>query len=88
MLSRLSDLAKGVNTVLQDLSGEDDGNATNASQGAETSHQSELEISGEASSEDVVERLAHTEQLVIQLKEIIREKDTQLQSKNVALKER
>lgn len=37
MLSRLSDLAKGVNTVLQDLSGEDDGNATNASQGAVSS---------------------------------------------------
>ncbi|XP_051889359.1 golgin subfamily B member 1-like [Pristis pectinata] len=86
MLSRLSDLAKGVNTVLQDLSGEDSGNGSNASQGAETSHQSEMETSSDVS-EDVVERLAHTEQLVIQLKELIREKDFQLQSKDAALKE-
>ncbi|XP_062929005.1 golgin subfamily B member 1-like [Mobula hypostoma] len=86
MLSRLSDLAKGVNTVLQDLSGEDGGNETNASQRTVTSHQSGMETGGEVS-EDVVERLAHTEQLVIQLKELVREKDFQLQSKDVALKE-
>ncbi|XP_069764126.1 golgin subfamily B member 1-like isoform X2 [Narcine bancroftii] len=86
MFSRLSDLAKGVNTVLQDLSGEDDGNETNASQEAESSHQSEMETSGELS-EDVVERLAQTEQLVVQLKELIREKDFQLQSKEDAFKQ-
>ncbi|XP_059842943.1 golgin subfamily B member 1-like isoform X1 [Hypanus sabinus] len=86
MLSRLSDLAKGVNTVLQDLSGEDSGNEINASQRTATSHQSEMETGGEVS-EDVMERLAHTEQLVIQLKELVREKDFQLQSKDVQLKE-
>ncbi|XP_072327322.1 golgin subfamily B member 1-like [Scyliorhinus torazame] len=86
MLSRLSDLAKGVNNVLQDLSGDDSGDGTNASQGAETSQQPEMETSTEQS-DDVLERLAQTEQLVVQLKELVREKDLQLQNKEVAMKE-
>ncbi|XP_078091841.1 golgin subfamily B member 1-like [Mustelus asterias] len=86
MLSRLSDLAKGVNNVLQDLSGDDIGDETNAAEGEETSQQPEMETCAEAS-EDVLERLAQTEQLVVQLKELIREKDLQLQNKEVAMKE-
>lgn len=35
--------------------------------------------------EDVVERLAYAEQLVVELKEIIRQKDAQLQQKDEAL---
>ncbi|XP_067861368.1 golgin subfamily B member 1-like isoform X3 [Heptranchias perlo] len=86
MLSRLSDLAKGVNTVLQDLSGEESGDGTSNPQGAETNQQPEVDTSAEVS-EDVLERLSQTEQLVVQLKELIREKDFQLQSKEVAMKE-
>ncbi|XP_072418880.1 golgin subfamily B member 1-like isoform X1 [Chiloscyllium punctatum] len=86
MLSRLSDLAKGVNTVLQDLSGDDSGDGTSGSQEVETNQQPEMEACPEIS-EDVLERLAQTEQLVDQLKELIREKDLQLQSKEIAMKE-
>uniref|UniRef100_UPI00398F3D56 golgin subfamily B member 1-like isoform X2 n=1 Tax=Pristiophorus japonicus TaxID=55135 RepID=UPI00398F3D56 len=86
MLSRLSDLAKGVNTVLQDLSGDDNGDGTSNSQGAGSSQQPEMETTAEES-EDVLERLAQTEQLVVQLKELVREKDFQLQSKEAAMKE-
>ncbi|XP_059510508.1 golgin subfamily B member 1 isoform X2 [Stegostoma tigrinum] len=86
MLSRLSDLAKGVNTVLQDLSGDDSGDGTSVSQEVETNQQPEVEACAKAS-EDVSERLAQTEQLVVQLKELIREKDLQLQSKEITIKE-
>ncbi|XP_067915447.1 golgin subfamily B member 1-like isoform X2 [Heterodontus francisci] len=86
MLSRLSDLAKGVNTVLQDLSGDVSEDGTNTSQGAETSQQPEMETCSELS-QDVLERLAQSEQLVVQLKELVREKDLQLQNKEVAMKE-
>ncbi|XP_041057983.1 golgin subfamily B member 1 [Carcharodon carcharias] len=84
MLSRLSDLAKGVNNVLQDLSGDDSGDGTSVPQ--ETSQQAEMETCAEVS-DDVLERLAQSEQLVVQLKELIREKDLQLHNKEVALKE-
>ncbi|XP_050808523.1 golgin subfamily B member 1 isoform X4 [Gopherus flavomarginatus] len=36
---------------------------------------------------DILERLAHTEQLAVQLKDLIREKDARLQQKEVELKE-
>eukprot|EP00061_Rhincodon_typus_P014984 g42399.t1 len=85
MLSRLSDLAKGVNTVLQDLSGDDSGDGTSVSQEVETNQQPEVEACAKVS-EDVSERLAQTEQLVVQLKELIREKDLQLQSKEITIK--
>ncbi|XP_073693899.1 uncharacterized protein golgb1 [Garra rufa] len=42
---------------------------------------------GSAPSEEVLERLAQTEQLVVQLKELIREKDSQLASTEKQLKE-
>lgn len=35
--------------------------------------------------EDVLERLAHAEQLVVELKEVIRQKDLQLQQKDEVL---
>lgn len=35
---------------------------------------------------DILERLAHTEQLAVQLKDLVREKDAQLQQKEVELK--
>lgn len=35
--------------------------------------------------EDVLERLAYTEQLVVELKELIRQKDTELQQKDEVL---
>lgn len=37
--------------------------------------------------EDVLERLAYAEQLVVELKEIIRQKDTELQQKDEVLQE-
>ncbi|XP_019365260.1 PREDICTED: golgin subfamily B member 1 [Gavialis gangeticus] len=82
MLSRLSGLA---NTVLQELSGD------GADEEAETSApvpvlESAME-SRDETPEDMLERLAHTERLVVQLKDLIREKDAQLQQKEVALKE-
>lgn len=41
---------------------------------------------GSAPSEEVLERLAQTEQLVVQLKELIREKDSQLANTEKQLK--
>lgn len=46
----------------------------------------ELSQEGPGSSEEVLERLAQTEQLVVQLKELIREKDSQLASTEKQLK--
>ncbi len=40
----------------------------------------------EEAPEDVLERLAHTEKLVVQLKDLIREKDALLQQKETVLK--
>ncbi len=40
----------------------------------------EASLEGSGTSEEVLERLAQTEQLVVQLKELIREKDSQLAS--------
>uniref|UniRef100_A0A8C8SF73 Golgin B1 n=1 Tax=Pelusios castaneus TaxID=367368 RepID=A0A8C8SF73_9SAUR len=82
MLSRLSGLA---NTVLQELSG--DGSDADVESTA-TVPMSELEVeSGEEMPKDILERLAHTEQLAVQLKDLVREKDAQLQQKEVELKE-
>ncbi|XP_069485549.1 golgin subfamily B member 1 [Ambystoma mexicanum] len=82
MFSRLSGLA---NTVLHELSGEgDDGDP-----GASDTGQSLSPVQGnmEDAPEDVLERLAQTEQLVVHLKTLIREKDCQLQQKDATLKE-
>ncbi|XP_062990671.1 golgin subfamily B member 1 [Elgaria multicarinata webbii] len=82
MLSRLSGLA---NTVLQELSGdgEDAGSAAMPA-GAESEASQQ---NGEETPEDLLERLAHTERLVVQLKNLVREKDAQLQQKDALLQE-
>uniref|UniRef100_A0A8C3J824 Golgin B1 n=1 Tax=Calidris pygmaea TaxID=425635 RepID=A0A8C3J824_9CHAR len=82
MLSRLSGLAS---TVLQELSG-DDGDAVTESSVAVQALEPEAE-SMEEVPEDLLERLAQTEKLVVQLKDLIREKDALLQQKETALKE-
>ncbi|XP_062853113.1 golgin subfamily B member 1 [Trichomycterus rosablanca] len=76
MFSRLT---QGVNSVLQELSGEEhhdddpqDGLVPKLPPGADASFE------GPGPSEEILERLAHTEQLVVELKELIREKDEQL----------
>ncbi|XP_068256704.1 golgin subfamily B member 1 isoform X2 [Nyctibius grandis] len=82
MLSRLSGLA---NTVLQELSG-DDGDAVTESSIAVQPLEPEAESMEEAP-EELLERLAQTEELVVQLKDLIREKDALLQQKENELKE-
>ncbi|XP_064559238.1 golgin subfamily B member 1 [Zonotrichia leucophrys gambelii] len=81
MLSRLSGLAS---TVLQELSG-DDGDAVTEPSIAVEALQSEAEGMEEAP-EEVLERLAQTEKLVVQLKDLIREKDALLLEKETVLK--
>ncbi|XP_044285382.1 golgin subfamily B member 1 isoform X2 [Varanus komodoensis] len=82
MLSRLSGLA---NTVLHELSGdgEDAGPAALTAEAESEAHQQ----NGEEAPEDLLERLAHTERLVVQLKELVREKEAQLQQKEAQLQE-
>ncbi|XP_072183718.1 golgin subfamily B member 1 isoform X2 [Excalfactoria chinensis] len=84
MLSRLSGLA---NSVLQELSG-DGGDAVPESESSVTVEPPELGGgSMEEAPEDLLERLAQTEKLVVQLKDLIREKDALLQQKETVLKE-
>uniref|UniRef100_A0A8C0G461 Golgin B1 n=1 Tax=Chelonoidis abingdonii TaxID=106734 RepID=A0A8C0G461_CHEAB len=83
MLSRLSGLA---NTVLQELSGDGSDVQVESSATVSTLSQPGME-SREEMPKDILERLAHTEQLAVQLKDLIREKDAQLQQKEVELKE-
>ncbi|XP_074070731.1 golgin subfamily B member 1 isoform X2 [Macrotis lagotis] len=83
MLSRMSEIA---NTVLQELSGDGaDGDIVGPSD-LERTQEPDMAINN-GTNEDILERLAHTEQLVVQLKDIIREKDNQLQQKDVVLEE-
>ncbi|XP_035171503.1 golgin subfamily B member 1 isoform X1 [Oxyura jamaicensis] len=82
MLSRLSGLA---NTVLQELSGDGGDAVTESSVTVQTS-ESGAESMEEAPGE-LLERLAQTEKLVVQLKDLIREKDALLQQKETILKE-
>ncbi|KAM6096391.1 golgin subfamily B member 1 [Chlamydotis macqueenii] len=82
MLSRLSGLAS---TVLQELSGDDGDGVTESSIAVQA-----LEPEAEGMEEtpaDLLERLAQTEKLVVQLKGLIREKDALLQQKETVLKE-
>ncbi|XP_026546459.1 golgin subfamily B member 1-like [Notechis scutatus] len=83
MLSRLSGLAS---TVLHELSGdgEDAGTAPSPAGPEFESSQQNME---EESPEDVLERLAHMEKLVAQLKTLLREKDAQLHQKDAMLEE-
>uniref|UniRef100_A0A452VMR4 Golgin B1 n=1 Tax=Ursus maritimus TaxID=29073 RepID=A0A452VMR4_URSMA len=80
MLSRLSGLA---NVVLHELSGDDTDQNMRASA---LPQESDMEFNDRAQ-EDVLERLAYAEQLVVELKEIIKEKDIQLQQKDEVLQE-
>ncbi|KAM6436319.1 golgin subfamily B member 1 isoform 1-T2 [Liasis olivaceus] len=82
MLSRLSGLAS---TVLHELSGEGEDAETAvppAGPELESSQQN-----GEEAPEDVREHLTHMEKLVVQLKNLVREKDAQLQQKDAMLQE-
>ncbi|PWA30205.1 hypothetical protein CCH79_00014975, partial [Gambusia affinis] len=72
MLSRLAN-------VLQELSGEEDtdGNKQGVLEPQLPAAEGQTEVDAKVP-EDAMERLAHLEQLVVQLKELIRDKDTQL----------
>ncbi|KAK2892658.1 hypothetical protein Q8A67_012646 [Cirrhinus molitorella] len=85
MFSRLT---QGVSSVLQELSGEErsDGDVQDGLV-PQPQPDAEASLEGSAPSEEVLERLAQTEQLVVQLKELIREKDSQLASTEKQLKE-
>ncbi|NWX06281.1 GOGB1 protein, partial [Caloenas nicobarica] len=91
MLSRLSGLAS---TVIQELSGDDgeDGDAVTVSALTLVSLFQAQAVEPQAESmaeapEELLERLAQTETLVVQLKDLIREKDALLQQKETVLKE-
>ncbi|XP_059777001.1 golgin subfamily B member 1 isoform X3 [Balaenoptera ricei] len=83
MLSRLSGLA---NVVLHELSGDETDENMRASIEPELPQESDMEFN-DRTQEDVLERLAYTEQLVQELKEIIGQKDAQLQQKDEILQE-
>ncbi|XP_068131978.1 golgin subfamily B member 1 [Hyperolius riggenbachi] len=78
MLSRLSGLA---NTVLHELSGEGDGAENGSAPVSEPA-------TAETMSEDQMETLAHYEQLVIQLKELIQQKDAEIHQKCTELQQK
>ncbi|KAM5276348.1 golgin subfamily B member 1 isoform 2-T8 [Hipposideros larvatus] len=83
MLSRLSGLA---NVVLHELSGDDTDENMRASLDSELPQESDMEFN-DKTQEDVVERLSYAEQLVVELKEIIRQKDIELKQKDEVLQE-
>ncbi|XP_072469937.1 golgin subfamily B member 1 isoform X2 [Notamacropus eugenii] len=83
MLSRLSGIA---NTVLQELSGDGTDGDTVAPPNPELPQEPDV-VFNNGTNEDILERLAYTEQLVVQLRDVIREKDVQLQQKDVILEE-
>ncbi|XP_054480228.1 golgin subfamily B member 1 [Anoplopoma fimbria] len=80
MFSRLA-------TVLQELSGEEgpDGDPQGMLVPQLPADESPAPVESEAP-EEALERMAHLEQLVVQLKELIRDKDTQLFNKDAQLK--
>ncbi|XP_043846403.1 golgin subfamily B member 1 isoform X2 [Dromiciops gliroides] len=83
MLSRLSGIA---NTVLQELSGDGTDGDIVGPPNPELTQGPDMALN-DGRNEDILERLAYTEQLVVQLKDVIREKDNQLQQKDVILEE-
>ncbi|XP_076799010.1 golgin subfamily B member 1 isoform X2 [Arvicanthis niloticus] len=83
MLSRLSGLA---NNVLHELSGDYTDWNLMASSEAELPQESAME-SNNSTQEDVLDRLADAEKLVVELKDLISQKDAQLQQKDEALQE-
>ncbi|KAI4888823.1 hypothetical protein NFI96_023933, partial [Prochilodus magdalenae] len=86
MFSRLT---QGVTSVLQELSGDErpDGDPQQDGLVPQPLSGGDSFSEGPGPSEEVLERLAQTEQLVVQLKELIREKDTQLASAEKQLKD-
>ncbi|XP_054982039.1 golgin subfamily B member 1 isoform X2 [Sorex araneus] len=83
MLSRLSGLA---NVVLHELSGDDTDLNVMTSMDTELPQESNMELNN-TSQQDALERLANSEKMVVELKELLREKDIQLQQKDEALQE-
>ncbi|XP_075821115.1 golgin subfamily B member 1 isoform X8 [Microtus pennsylvanicus] len=83
MLNRLSGLA---NVVLHELSGYNADQNMTAPLEAEPHQESSME-SNNSTQDDVLERLAEAEKLVVELKDIISQKDAQLQQKDEALQE-
>ncbi|XP_077399321.1 golgin subfamily B member 1 isoform X3 [Vanacampus margaritifer] len=81
MLSRLA-------TVLQELSGEEgqDGESQEGELTPQLPANADQALAESEAPEETKERLAHLEQLVVQLKELIRDKDTQLAGKDALLK--
>ncbi|XP_028811431.1 golgin subfamily B member 1 [Denticeps clupeoides] len=80
-----SRLAQGMNTVLHELSGEEPPDGS--SQETLGSNLQSDDVASDGASEETLERLAQSEQLVVQLKELIREKDGKLASTERQLKE-
>ncbi|KAG8440147.1 hypothetical protein GDO86_006083 [Hymenochirus boettgeri] len=78
MFSRLSGIA---NTVLHELSGDGEKESLHGA----TESVMESSYHGEIS-EDQMERLSHYEQLVVQLKELIQQKDVEIQKKDAQIK--
>ncbi|OCT89338.1 golgin subfamily B member 1 [Xenopus laevis] len=76
MFSRLSGIA---NTVLHELSGDGEGDGDSGKSVMETTSQEEM-------SEDQIERLSHYEQLVVQLKELIQQKDAEIEHRDAQIK--
>ncbi|XP_038200582.1 golgin subfamily B member 1 isoform X2 [Arvicola amphibius] len=83
MLNRLSGLA---NVVLHELSGYNADQNMTAPLEAELHQESSMALSN-SMQDDALERLAEAEKLVVELKDIIRQKDVQLQQKDEALQE-
>ncbi|XP_063762051.1 golgin subfamily B member 1 isoform X2 [Eleginops maclovinus] len=82
MFSRLA-------TVLQELSGEEGPDGDPQGMLVPQLPAGEGQAPGESEApEEALERLAHLEQLVVQLKELIREKDTQLNQKDTELSDK
>ncbi|XP_020040646.2 golgin subfamily B member 1 isoform X2 [Castor canadensis] len=83
MLSRLSGFA---NVVLHELSGDSTDQNTTAPLAPELPQESDMEFNN-STQEDVLERLASAEKLIVELKDVIRQKDVELQQKDEALQE-
>ncbi|XP_048202699.1 golgin subfamily B member 1 [Perognathus longimembris pacificus] len=83
MLSRLSGLA---NIVLHELAGDNTDQNMTAPLAPELPQESDMEFNNRTQ-EDVLEQLAYTEQLVVELKDTIRQKDIELQQKDELLQE-
>lgn len=71
---------------MHELSGDDTDQNMRASLDPELPQASDMEFN-DRTQEDVLERLAYAEQLVVELKEVIRQKDIQLQQKDDVLQE-